>query len=95
MDNIILSFLQARKKKTILLSELEQLAGGQTSYEDFALLINDLVQRGILNVVKQQGYNQKTILLANAYRIVHSKIPADYLQEIEQLHFIAPLCGMP
>ena len=88
MDNIILSFLQARKKKTILLSELEQLAGGQTSYEDFALLINDLVQRGILNVVKQQGYNQKTILLANAYRIVHSKIPADFLQEIERFHFL-------
>jgi hypothetical protein len=88
MDNTILSFLQTRKKKTILLGELERMVGGQTSYEDFALLINDLVQRGILTVVKQQGYNQKTIPLANAYRIVHSKIPADYLQEIEQLHFI-------
>lgn len=87
MDNTILSFLQARKKKTILLSELEQMVGGQTSYEDFALLINDLVQQGILTVVKQQGDNQKIIPLANAYRIVQSKIPADYLQEIEQLHF--------
>ena len=88
MDNTILSFLQDRKKKTILLSELERLVGGQISYEDFALLINELVQRGILTAVKQQGYNQKTIPLANAYRIVHSKIPADYLQEIERLHFI-------
>jgi len=87
MDNTILSFLQARKKKTILLSELEQLVGGQTSYEDFALIINALEQKGIITAVKQQGYNQKTIPLANAYRIFHSKIPADYLQEIERLHF--------
>ena len=88
MDNIILSFLQARKKKTILLSELERLVGGQINYEDFALLINDLEQKGILTAVKQQGYNQKTIPLANAYRIVHSKIPADFLQEIERFHFL-------
>jgi hypothetical protein len=88
MDNTVLSFLQASKKKTILLSELEQLVGGQASYEDFALLINDLEQKGILTAVKQQGYNQKPIPLANAYRIIQSKIPADFLQEIERFHFI-------
>ncbi|MBP8819598.1 MAG: DUF2399 domain-containing protein [Syntrophomonadaceae bacterium] len=88
MDNTILSFLQARKKKTILLTELERLVGGQINYGDFALLINDLEQKGILIAVKQQGYNQKTIPLANSYRIVQSKIPADYLQEIERFHFL-------
>jgi hypothetical protein len=88
MYNTILPFLQASKKKTILLSELERLVGGQTSYEDFALLINDLEQKGILIAVKKQGYNQKPIPLANAYRIIQSKIPADFLQEIERFQFL-------
>ncbi|NLV21250.1 MAG: DUF2399 domain-containing protein [Syntrophomonadaceae bacterium] len=88
MDNKILSFLQTSKKKTVSLGELERLVEGQTSYEAFAIAVNNLVEKGILVPVKKHGDNHKTIPLANTYRIIQSKIFADHLQEIERLHFL-------
>ena len=87
MQNAILAYLQASKKKTVSLGELERLVEGNTSYEDFAIIINDLVQKGILKAM-QHGYNQKSIPLALTYRIIQSKIPADYRREIERWHFL-------
>ena len=87
MNNKILYFLPTSKKKTVSLGELERLAGGETSYEAFAAAICDLVDKGILVPIKKHGDNHKAIPLANTYRIIQSKIPADHLQEIERLHF--------
>jgi hypothetical protein len=87
MENTILSYLQTIKKKTVSLGELERLVGGDTDYSDFAAAIINLVQRDILTAVKSSGDNQKSIPLANIYRINHSKIPADHRKEIERFHF--------
>lgn len=88
MKSTIVSFLQMSKKKSISLGELEHLVGGQTSYEEFAFQINELVQQGILVAVKQHGNNHKPIPLALTYRIIQSQIPAVHLQEIEHYHFL-------
>jgi hypothetical protein len=87
MKNTILSFLQTSRKKTITLGELERLAGGQNSYEEFAWQINELTQQGILVAVKRHGHNNKPIPLALTYRIVQSQIPTEHFSEIERYHF--------
>jgi hypothetical protein len=85
LESKIRSYLQGSRKKIISLGELEQLVGGSTSYEDFASVINALVEKGVLKA--KSGSNQKPIPLALNYRIVHSRLSAEYLQEIEQYHF--------
>jgi len=87
MDTLLLTALQDIKRKQISLGELEGLVAGETPYDEFAGLIGDLVDQGILVAVKSHGCNGKPIPLANTYRIVHSKIPAGHLTEIERLHF--------
>jgi hypothetical protein len=88
MRNDIISFLQTSRKKTVTLGELERLAGGQTSYEEFALQVNELIHQGILVAVKQHGHNNKPIPLALTYRIVQSQIPDECLSEMEHYHFL-------
>jgi hypothetical protein len=85
MENKIRFFLQTTRKKTITLDELERCAGGDTSYNDFAGIIIQLVGQGIL--VPKSGSNHKPIPLALNYRIIQSKLSADFRQEIESCHF--------
>ena len=69
MKSTIVSFLQTNKKESISLGELERLVGGPTM-RSLPSITNELIQHGILVVVKQYGNNHKPILLALTYRII-------------------------
>ncbi|NLW91355.1 MAG: DUF2399 domain-containing protein [Syntrophomonadaceae bacterium] len=87
MDTLLITALRKIRRKQISLGELEGLVAGETPYDEFAGLIGDLVEQGVLVAVKSHGCNGKPIPLANTYRIIHSNIPADHLTAIEHLHF--------
>ncbi|MCF6460291.1 Wadjet anti-phage system protein JetD domain-containing protein [Clostridium sp. Cult3] len=83
MENIIIRYLKAYQKKTIPLSQLENLLTGKESYEDFALVMETLVDKGILKPVKTHGTNGKSIPLYNTYRIIKSNLRETLNSEIQ------------
>ncbi|MDD2585744.1 MAG: DUF2220 family protein [Syntrophomonadaceae bacterium] len=87
MNKTILSFLKSYKKKIVALSDLEELFYGDTEYEKFAVAVIDLVNSGILKPVKPHETNNKSIPLANVFRINKTLLNHDLLAEIERYHF--------
>ena len=70
----IMGFIQTNPKKTVSLIELQKLATGEIGYNEFAALIRQLEESGVLKPLASHGYNQKAIPLANSYRIVKSRL---------------------
>lgn len=84
----LMNFIRANPRKTVSLSDLEKLTGGETSYEEFAGLINQLMESGVLKPVVSHGFNHKAIPLANTYRIIKPKLFSDVHQAIASHQFI-------
>lgn len=84
MENIIFEYLKSYKKKTVPLSQLENLLTGSQSYEDFASVIGNLVERDVLKPVKSHGTNGKSIPLFNTYRIMKSNLRETLNGEIQR-----------
>lgn len=83
MKDILLSFLHEYSKKTVSLGELEKLAGGDTHYQDFAAVIIEFTQKGILQPVTSHGTSLKNPLLHNSYRIIKPKLPVKHHQDLQ------------
>ena len=79
----MLSFLYRYSKKTVSLGELENLAAGDTRYEDFVVVVLEHTNAGVLQPVKSHGKSLKNSLLHNSYRIVKSKLPLNHHQDIQ------------
>ncbi len=88
MIDRLLIFIRANPRRTVALTDLEKLVGGETSYEEFAVFINQLVDRGVLRPVVSHGHNHKAIPLANTFRISKSKLLGDVHQAIASHQFI-------
>jgi hypothetical protein len=52
VKEILMDFLKMRKKRTVSLSELEQLASGTLDYYNFACCVMQLEAEGIIEKVK-------------------------------------------
>lgn len=87
MESDMISALRARKKISISLVELEKMVPGETSYDDFAARVLELVQAGILQPVKGHGFSGKAASLANSYRILKSGISRNIVKEVERYQF--------
>ena len=72
MRDRLLSFLYGYNKKTVSLGEFEKLAGGDTCYEDFATVVLEYTNAGVLVPIKSRGTSMKNSLLRNSCRIVIS-----------------------
>lgn len=83
IEDIILNHLKTYKKRTIPLSQLENLLLGNESYEDFTSIIEDLMDRNILKPIKSHGKNGKPIQLYNTYRIMKSNLRQTINNEIQ------------
>jgi hypothetical protein len=83
MRERLLSFLYRYSKKTVSLGELENLAAGDTRYEDFVVVVLEHTNAGVLQPVKSHGKSLKNSLLHNSYRIVKSKLPLNHHQDIQ------------
>jgi hypothetical protein len=83
MKERLLSFLYRYSKKTVSLGELENLAAGDTRFEDFATIVLEYTNSGVLVPVKSHGTSLKNSLLHNSYRIVKSKLPLNYHRDIQ------------
>lgn len=83
MENMIVKYLKTYPKKTIPLSELEDLWTGKESYEDFAFVIESLVDKEILKPVKAHGVNGKSIPLYNTYRIIKANLRKSINSQIQ------------
>ncbi|WP_339062079.1 Wadjet anti-phage system protein JetD domain-containing protein [Tepidibacillus marianensis] len=84
LDRII-NFLKTYKKVTISIEEIENvLIGTQITYTEFANIINDLEQKGIIQIVKSKGRNNKKPSLAYQYRIQRSKLQESHNLEIQK-----------
>lgn len=83
MQDIILSYLKSKKKKTLFLTELQKLLPGDTSYEDFAHVVNILENKGILKPIKNHGTNNKAIPLYNSYRVNQTYFKGRLIDEIQ------------
>ena len=83
MRDRLLSFLYGYNKKTVSLGEFEKLAGGDTCYEDFATVVLEYTNAGVLVPIKSRGTSMKNSLLHNSYRIVKSKLPLNYHRDIQ------------
>lgn len=95
MNDRIISALRAIRNKVISLGELEKMVPGETRYEDFAVLVLELVDAGVLQPVKAHGLNQKNVQLANSYRIVKSGISRSVVSEIDKYQFsLHPRLGL-
>jgi hypothetical protein len=83
MKERLLSFLYRYSKKTVSLGELENLAAGDTRFEDFATIVLEYTNSGVLVPVKSHGTSLKNSLLHNSYRIVKSKLPLNHHRDIQ------------
>lgn len=72
-----------KKRSTISLEELEQLAPKVDTYEQFAALILDFEHDNILQMVKSQGRNYRTPSIAYKYRIHRHTLNRTYHQELQ------------
>ncbi|XJZ25704.1 Wadjet anti-phage system protein JetD domain-containing protein [Bacillota bacterium Lsc_1132] len=76
--------LMTFKKKTISLSELEQMLKPSIhTYEEFAETILQLEQEEILVMVKSKGRSHRSPSLAFQYRINKSELTGDYHKELQ------------
>ena len=83
MQHKIMEYLKSYKRGTIPLSQLEGLLSGDESYEEFAYIIRDLVDYGILKSIKSHGTNGKSIPLHNTYRIMKANLRQAIHDEIQ------------
>lgn len=81
----MISFLEAAKKSTIALTELEKLAEASDTYDDFAAAVFALMDEGYLHAVKSHNKNWKE--LPNAFRIQKGKVKQSLIDSIQKLQF--------
>ncbi|MDE5416057.1 Wadjet anti-phage system protein JetD domain-containing protein [Alkalihalobacterium chitinilyticum] len=85
MENKLISYLETVKKATVSLHDLEQLAGANDTYEDFAAAVFSLLDRGYLHAVKSHDSNWKG--LPHTFRIQKGKVKQSLLDSIQKLQF--------
>ena len=83
MKRTIIEYLKIYNRSTVPLNQLENLLTGRESYEDFALVIDTLVDKEILKPVKTHGTNGKSTPLYNTYRIIKSNLRETLNSEIQ------------
>lgn len=66
---ILYYFLKNCRKKTICLWEIEDHLRGDVEYDDYAVVINDMLKEGILSPIKASGTTDKPISIPNSFRI--------------------------
>ncbi len=79
----IIEYLKTYKRNTIPLSQLENLLTGRETYEDFADVVENLVDKGILIPINSHGTNGKSIPLYNTYRIIKFNLRETLNSEIQ------------
>jgi hypothetical protein len=85
MSGKLLSYLQTYKKATVSLDDLESVFHGeQLSYDEFATLILEMEEKGLLKMVKSQGRNGKPLSLAYQYKIVKTSLRNSHHQQLHQ-----------
>lgn len=85
MSDILKVFLDNYKKKIILLSELEKVVPGNTSYDEFAKSINKLVENNILTAINSKNTNGKNIPLCMKYKINKYELKKDSIEEVKKM----------
>lgn len=80
----ILECLKSHKNNTISLNKLENILSGAESYLDFASIMEDLMENGLLKPVNDHGTNGKTIPLYNTYRIIKANLRKTINNEIQR-----------
>ncbi len=83
MEKTIIEYLKTYKRNTIPLSQLENLLTGRETYEDFADVVENLVDKGILIPINSHGTNGKSIPLYNTYRIIKFNLRETLNSEIQ------------
>jgi hypothetical protein len=84
----LMDFLKMRKKRTVSLSELEQLASGTLDYYSFASCVMQLEAEGIIEKVKSHGENGKNPSLSYTYRVNKSLLKQDLQEKIKEARLI-------
>lgn len=72
-----------KNRSTISIDELEQLLPNLNCYEEFAILILNLENAGVLDMVKSHGRNNHNPSLAYKYRIHRHALNRMYYQELQ------------
>ncbi|WP_410495519.1 DUF2220 family protein [Cellulosilyticum sp. ST5] len=73
-----------KKTKTIALLEIQQQLPGDTQYEEFAKLMEELEKEEILVPIKKHGSNGSKYVLYNTYRINKEKLKMEFIEEIHR-----------
>ena len=85
MEDILLDYFRKISKKTVSLLELQNLFSGEMSYSDFAGLILELDERGLIVPIKKHGMNGKSISLFNSYKVNKQYFQNQRADEIQRL----------
>jgi len=82
--DIIINYIKRLKRKTVNLEHLENVIGGNSSYEDFARGILNLVEEGLLIPINLSNNNGKKIPLCYKYRINKGALHGGIEEEIKK-----------
>ena len=85
IEKVLLQFTKDRS--TISLDELEKLLPKFNSYEQFATIILQLENDGMLHMVKSQGRNHHHPSVAYRYRIRRHALNRTFHQELQTYRF--------
>lgn len=85
--NKITTYLKSYKKKTIELYNLESIVSGDTEYKEFAEIILDLEQQGVLKRIKAAKTNNKLIPLGLKYTINKGPLMNQYHERLQKKQF--------
>jgi hypothetical protein len=84
MNKNICDFLRKCSARTIFLSEIETVVSGRVDYKNFACLVQQLIEEGVLAAIKTHGTNQANPALPNRYRIHKQRLQGDFIEEIRR-----------
>ncbi len=85
MRDLLISYLENCKKSIITLDELESLFNGDTTYENFALCIRELIDGGILEEINAKNNTGKSISLAYKFRLKKHGLRKKLIDKIQEL----------
>lgn len=85
MKKKLVTTLEQTKRSTIKLSDLEKVAAGQDTYDDFAVNVQALIDEGFLTAIKSHGENWRG--LPNSFRIQKGKVKQPLIEEIQEMQF--------
>ena len=89
MKEAITSFLLSHSKKTIVLEELDKFAHCENlTYQDFAQVILQLEEFGVLECVKSKGRTSKKPNLAYTYRINQAVLKEEQFKRLQSARLV-------